>query len=194
MHDIEPFYKWRDFYTSEKDNKSPFYGREYSEFQFSQKIYNYFIHPQWDFYGSPTMCMKILYMDYDKGISIIEMLGEWNDCITNDIMILKREVVDHLISNGIYKFVFMCDNVLNYHSGDEDYYEEWYEDVVEENGWICLVNLSDHVQEEMQSARLQHYVMLGDNYNEVAWRGLHPKGIAIEVEQRRDNATKQLRY
>jgi len=97
------------------------------------------------------MCMKILYMDYDKGISIIEMLGEWNDCITNDIMILKREVVDHLISNGIYKFVFMCDNVLNYHSGDEDYYEEWYEDVVEENGWICLVNLSDHVQEEMQS-------------------------------------------
>ena len=52
MHDIEPYYKWRDHYTSESDDRSPFYGRVYNEFQYTQKVYNYFIHPQWDDFGS----------------------------------------------------------------------------------------------------------------------------------------------
>ena len=194
LHDIEPYYKWRDFYTAEKDEKSPFYGREYSEFQFSKKIYNYFVHPQWDFYGSNTLCMKLLYADYENGVALIELLGEWNDCITNDVMLLKRQIADHLMTHGINKFVFFCDNVLNYHSGDDDYYEEWREDAVDENGWVCLVNLSDHVQDEMQNARLQHYVLLGQSFNEMAWRGIHPKAIANEVERRRDSVEKQLDY
>ena len=192
LHDIEPYYKWRDYYKAENDKRSPFYGREYNEFQFTQKIFNYFVHPQWDFYGSQTMCMKIQFVDYDKKIALIELLGEWNDCITNDIMILKREVADHLIANGISKFVLFCDNVLNFHSGDEDYYEEWREDVMEDDGWVCLMNLSEHVQDEMQSARLQHYVLMGDDYIEVAWRGLHPKVLASEVERRMNGSVKQL--
>ncbi|MEE9373272.1 MAG: hypothetical protein V3V00_09490 [Saprospiraceae bacterium] len=194
MHDIEPYHKWRDYYTSEEDESSPFYGREYSEFQYSQKIYNYFVHPQWDFYGSHTMCMKLLYCNYENGIVLIELLGEWNDCINNDIMLLKREIADHLIANGIIKFVLFCDNVLNFHSGDEDYYQEWLEDVIEDNGWICLMNLSEHVQDEMQNARLQNYVLMGDDYNEVPWRGVHPKAMIEEVELRMEGAQKQLRY
>lgn len=194
MHDIEPFYKWRDYYIAEHDDKSPFFGREYSEFQFSQKIYNYFIHPQWDFYGSHTMCMKLLYCDYDNGIALIELLGEWNDCITNDGMILKREIADHLLSHGINKFVLFCDNVLNFHGCDEDYYEEWREDVMDDDGWICLVNLSEHVQDEMQNSKLQYYTLMGDDYNDLAWRGLHPKVLAKAVEKIRDNAEKQLGY
>lgn len=192
MHDIEPYYKWRDYYKAESDERSPFYGREYNEFQFTQKIYNYFVHPQWDFYGSQTMCMKILFADYEKNIALIELLGEWNDCITNDGMILKREIADHLISHGINKFVLFCDNVLNFHSGDDDYYEEWREDVMEEDGWICLMNVSDHVLEEMESARLQHYLLLGTDYNDVAWRGLHPKVMSKEVERRMNGAVSQL--
>ena len=58
MHDIEPYYNWIKLYSSEADNKSPFFGREHSEFEFTQAIYNYYIHPQWDFFGSNTMYIK----------------------------------------------------------------------------------------------------------------------------------------
>lgn len=50
MHDIEPWWGWRDEYVAEKDSRSPFYGRTYDEFTFTNKVYNYFIHPQWDFW------------------------------------------------------------------------------------------------------------------------------------------------
>ena len=65
MHTIEPHYSWRELYTAEEDKNSPFYGREYSEFEFSHSIYNYVIHPQWDFFGSQTLYLKILYADYE---------------------------------------------------------------------------------------------------------------------------------
>ena len=61
MHDIEPWWGWRDEYTAENDPKSPFYGREYNEFLFTNKIYNYYIHPQWDFFGSETLYLKLIY-------------------------------------------------------------------------------------------------------------------------------------
>ena len=51
MHNIEPYYNWRHIYISEEDERSPFFGREYSEFEFTQAIYNYLIHPQWDEFG-----------------------------------------------------------------------------------------------------------------------------------------------
>lgn len=90
MHDIEPWWGWRDEYVAEKDSRSPFYGRTYDEFTFTNKVYNYFIHPQWDFFGSETLYGKILYVDYTRHYALIELIGEWNDCITNDIMFLKR--------------------------------------------------------------------------------------------------------
>ena len=80
MHHLEPFYGWTDLYRSENDRSSPFYGREYSEFEFTNKIYNYAIHPQWDSFESPTLLLKVLYANYTKGYAIIELLGEWNDC------------------------------------------------------------------------------------------------------------------
>lgn len=101
MHEIEPFYNWRHIYIAEEDKKSPFYGREYSEFEFTQTVYNYFIHPQWDDFGSRTLYLKIIYTDYELNFAIIEMIGEWNDAIENDIMELKREVIDKLMEHGI---------------------------------------------------------------------------------------------
>lgn len=49
------------------------------------------------FFGSETLYAKILYSDYIRHYALIELVGEWNDCIGNDIMFLKRDVVDHLI-------------------------------------------------------------------------------------------------
>jgi len=182
MHDIEPFYRWRDHYVASEDERSPFYGRIYDEFQYSQKIYNYVIHPQWDAFGSSTLYLKILQVDYDQGAAIFEMLGEWNDCIHNDVMFLKREVVDHLLPHDINKYVLICENVLNFHGDDDAYYEEWYEDVKEYDGWICFLNLLGHVEDEMVSTRLQHYVNFGDYFNQLNWRTQKPRTLVKALD------------
>jgi len=43
MHEIEPYFNWRDYYIAAEDKLSPFYKRKYSEFHFTHKIYNYYI-------------------------------------------------------------------------------------------------------------------------------------------------------
>ena len=177
MHDIEPYYKWRDQYISSEDSRSPFYREVYNEFDFTHKIYNYYIHPQWDTMGSSTLYLKILYVDYDKGYCIIELIGEWNDCLHNDVMYLKREIVDRLTPHEIHKFILLCDHVLNFHADDDCYYEEWYEDIQEEDGWICFVNLREHVLQEMNSIYLKNYVHLGEDFNDFEWRKHRPKAI-----------------
>jgi hypothetical protein len=57
---------------AEEDPRSIFFGRTYSEFEFSQAVYNYYIHPQWDEFGSKTLYLKILFADYDAKFAIIE--------------------------------------------------------------------------------------------------------------------------
>src|SRR5687767_1811112 len=111
MHEIEPFFNWRHLYTAEEDELSPFYGREHSEFEFSNTVYNYYIHPQWDEIGSTTLYVKELYADYDLGFVILEMIGEWNDAVENDIMQLKREALDIFIQKGLYKAILITENV-----------------------------------------------------------------------------------
>jgi len=93
LQNIEPFDNWRYLYSSEEDERSPFYGRVYSEFEFTKTVYNYYIHPQWDEFGSSTLYIKVLLVDYSFNYAIIEMIGEWNDAIENDIMTLKRDVL-----------------------------------------------------------------------------------------------------
>ena len=134
MHDIEPYYKWRDEYIASEDENSPFFGTVSDEFYFTNRIYYYLIHPQWDEIGSPTLFMKVLYVDYEMSFSIIELFGEWNDCVENDVMYLKRNIVDKMLKKGIHKYILLCDNLLVYHAGDEDYYEEWIEDIQEYKG------------------------------------------------------------
>jgi len=124
VHTIEPFYRWRDFYVASNDSQSPFYGRTYNEFSFHEKIYNYYIHPQWDNIESSTLYIKILFVDYSEGTAIIELIGEWNDLIDNDIMLFKRHIIDSMLSQSIHRFVLIGENVLNFHGDMDDYYEE----------------------------------------------------------------------
>jgi hypothetical protein len=162
MHEIEPFYNWRHIYVSEEDKRSPFYGRTYSEFEFSQTVYNYYIHPQWDDFGSRTLYMKIIYADYELNFAIIELIGEWNDAIENDIMELKREVMDILYNEGIYKYIMIAENVLNFHSSDKEYYQEWYDEVSEQNGWIVALNMPEATQQDFKKKKLNYYIELMD--------------------------------
>jgi hypothetical protein len=172
MHLIEPFYQWRNYYIASEDPASPFYDCEYSEFEFSNKIYNFYIHPQWDSMGSQTLFLKILYIDYDEQYCIIEFIGEWNDAIENDIMTLKRDVIEPIMQNGINKFILIGENVLNFHYSDDCYYEEWFEEV--EDGWIAAINFHEHVSREFKSIHLDQYFVLGGELDEIDWRTYPP--------------------
>ena len=181
MQDLEPYYNWRNFYIASDDEQSPFYEREYSEFEYTNHIYDFAIHPQWDDIGSETLYIKVLFADYDDGFAIIEMIGEWNDCVGNDVMFLKRDIVDVMLQAGINKFILIGENVLNFHADSDSYYEEWFEDV--EDGWICFLNFREHVIKEFESYNLDYYLMLGGKFNNVKWRTLTPQQLFELTEQ-----------
>lgn len=179
MHHIEPYYNWRYLYAAEEDKRSPFFGRTYNEFEYSQTIYNYYIHPHWDDFGSKTLYVKVLFADYDQSFCIIELIGEWNDAIENDIMMLKREVVDDMIRGGIHKFILIGENVLNFHHSDSCYYEEWQEDVADEGGWVVMIGLPRQSQEDFIRARINRYVELLELPQ---WRTVLPQHLFAAID------------
>jgi hypothetical protein len=179
MHDIEPYYNWRHAYTAEEDEKSPFYKREYSEFEFSNTVYNYYIHPQWDDIDSRTLYIKILFADYDENYAIIELMGEWNDAIENDIQTLKRNIIDLLIARKIYKYILIGENILTFHSDGNDYYEEWYEDIKDFGGWMVALNFSEQNVFDFKKARIHHYLNFS-NLDE--WRTLKPEHLFLKID------------
>jgi hypothetical protein len=183
MHQIEPFYNWRDIYKAEEDDLSPFYKRKYSELYYTDKIYNFYIHPQWDNIGSSTLYIKILFVNYEKNLAVIELIGEWNDAINNDIMYLKRDVIDLMIEKGISKFVLIGENVLNFHYSDREYYEEWIEDISENDGWVALVNFQEQVVQQFEKYRINSIVFLEEELMDLNWRAQNPFLIHKFVEQ-----------
>ena len=174
MHNLEPYYNWLDKYDPACDTNSPFYGREYSEFEFSTKLYNYYIHPQWDDMGSQTLFVKIIFADYERGYCIIEMLGEWNDCLYNDIMTFKNNVINQMMRLGISKFVLIGENVLNFHASDECYYEEWWSDTRDMQGWIMALNFPEHVINEAEESGITEYIHFNRSNKTVNWRTIDP--------------------
>lgn len=184
MHEIEPYFQWRHMYMAEEDPRSIFFGRTYSEFEFSQTVYNYFIHPQWDEFGSKTLYLKILFVDYDLKYAIIELIGEWNDTIENDIMYLKREVLDKLMFEGIFKFIVIAENVYNFHSGDRDYYEELYDELSEEEGWAVLINLQQGAQHDFLQRKLNRYIELMEIE---PWRTYKPEHFFQLIDKKINN-------
>ncbi len=130
------------------------------------------LHPQWDNIGSETLYIKILYVDYQERYAVIEMIGEWNDAISNDIMTLKREIIDELNYAGINKYILIGENVLNFHASDDCYYEEWFED--NEDGWIAFVNFRDHVLKEFEDHNIDYYYVSGGELNDFTWHRFSP--------------------
>lgn len=182
MHTIEPFWNWRHKYISEEDERSPFHGAEHSEFEFTHAVYDHLIHPQWDSLGSTTLYVKQLFTDYDEGYVILEFIGEWNDLLHNDIMLLKRNIIEPLLQEGVSRFILIGENVLNFHSSDDEYYAEWFEEVSDANGWIAMLNFRPHVLEDLQTANIDQYFLLGGKLNAVKWRTQEPELLFEVVE------------
>lgn len=174
MQEIEPYYNWEKHYIASDDERSPFHGRTYNLEYYENTIYGYYIHPLWDDIGSETLYVKILFADYKKRFVIIEMFGEWNDALHNDIMFFKRQVIDPLIGQGINQFILLGENVFDFHGGNEDdYYSEWFDDV--EDGWIVAVNFREHVEEQWKKYRLDYYINFGGTLHLNNWRTLQPE-------------------
>lgn len=172
MHNIEPYYNWLKYYDPAADERSPFYGKEYNLDLYSETIYGYYIDPSWDSIGSETLYIKILYADYTLGFTVIEFIGEWNDAINNDIMTLKRNILEILTKEGINKFILIGENILNFHGSDDCYYEEWFEDV--EDGWIAAISFPPFIQDEFKKYHLDSYINMGGTLQIQQWRTLQP--------------------
>ncbi len=181
MHEIEPYFRWRDDYIAAEDERSPFYNTEYNEFYYDKQIYNYLLHPQWDSFGSNTLYLKVLFVDYDRQYAIIEFIGEWNDAINNDIMLLKREILESIMDEGINKFILIGENILNFHSSDDCYYEEWFQDI--EDGWIAGINFREHIIEEFKGTNIDYYINFGGELDQMNWRQLKPLQFFKKVEE-----------
>lgn len=179
MQNIEPYYNWRHLYIADEDERSPFFGRQYNEFEYHNVIYNFYIHPQWDDIDSRTMYLKILFVDYEEHYAIIELFGEWNDAIENDIQTLKRSVIDDLIAKKIFKFILIGENILTFHSDTNDYYEEWYEDIRDHDGWIVGINFQPHAIFDFQRTRITYYITFLEIDN---WRTLSPEHLFEKIE------------
>lgn len=54
---------------------------------------------------------------------------------------VKRTIIDKMLALGIVHYILIGENILTFHSGDDDYYQEWVEEVSEEGGWVALLNL-----------------------------------------------------
>lgn len=174
MHEIEPYYNWGKYYSAASDPKSPFYGRTYGN-EYVNDVYGYYIHPFWDEIGSSTLYVKLLFVEYKQRFAIIELFGEWNDTLHNDSMYLKREVVDVLVRRGINQFILIGENIFQFHGGDTDYYEEWFEDVGD--GWIAAINFRDFILQEFDRYHIDSYINYGGTLQFDNWRTAKPQQL-----------------
>lgn len=172
MQEIEPFYNWEKYYQSNKDPESPHFEVEHIIAEYTNSIYGYYIHPLWDYIGSETLWIKILFVDYKLNYAIIEFFGEWNDALHNDVMHLKRNIIDLMTATGINKFILIGENVFNFHGSDDCYYEEWFEDI--EDGWIAALNFRYFVTDEWKKYMIDSYINYGGNLDIENWRTMTP--------------------
>jgi hypothetical protein len=171
MHEIEPFYNWQKYYLPYEDTKSPFFEKEEIN-QYRNTVYSYYLHPDWDEIGSETLYLKVLMVNYSLKYAVIELIGEWNDTLHNDVMYLKRNIVDVFLKQGIKHFVLIGENLFQFHGGEDDYYVELFEDG--EDGWIVADNVRDFILTEFSRFRLDYYINYGGTLQIENWRTLKP--------------------
>ena len=98
MHTIEPHHNWRNLYIATEDDRSPFYGKTYSEFEFTQNIYDHVIHPQWDYFGENVLNFHGSDDCYYE---------EWSDELNGGwiyMLNFREHVLNEFRSNGIDQY------------------------------------------------------------------------------------------
>jgi hypothetical protein len=96
-------------------------------------------------------------------------------------MFLKRNIIDVLVDEGVSQFILIGENVLNFHTSDDSYYEEWFEDI--EEGWIAFINFHEHVLSDFAEANIDYYITSGGKLNDLNWRTYLPPQLYEKVEK-----------
>ena len=94
-------------------------------------------------------------------------------------MELKREVLEKFMDEGIFKFILVGENVLNFHSDGKDYYEELYDEVSDESGWVVCLNMPEQTQYDFKKAHLNRFVELMELDN---WRTYKPFHLFRKID------------
>jgi len=94
---------------------------------------------------------------------------------------LKRDVIDKMIAVGIRKFILVGENVLNFHSSDSCYYEEWIEDIADDGGWVVIMDMPEQSQYDFRKAHLDYYVEL---INFPGWRTVLPQHLFAAIDNK----------
>jgi F0F1-type ATP synthase gamma subunit len=97
-------------------------------------------------------------------------------------MYLKREIIDSLNKLGITKYLLIGENVLNFHSSDDSYYEEWFDDI--DDGWILAINFQEHVIKEFSNQNIDYYLLFYEEFNDFNWRILTPQKLFYYVNNK----------
>ncbi|HTQ26615.1 MAG TPA: hypothetical protein VMI35_00730, partial [Puia sp.] len=72
------------------------------------------------------------------------------------------------------------ENVLNFHSGDKDYYEEWFDEINDREGWVVILNMPEQTQYDFRRAKLNRYLELMEIDN---WRVYKPFHLFKKIDQ-----------
>jgi len=88
-------------------------------------------------------------------------------------------VLDKFMEEGIFKFILVAENVLNFHSDGKEYYEELSEDVTEKNGWVVCLNMPEQTQYDFNRAHLERFVELMELDN---WRTYKPYHLFKKID------------
>tara|TARA_Y100000389_G_C17413074_1_gene492072 strand:- start:224 stop:793 length:570 start_codon:yes stop_codon:yes gene_type:complete len=183
MHELIPFSGWKNHYDLKNDVNSPFFNDQGApDNGYYHRMYDFIIHPEWDYIGCETLFAKLLFVEYSQGFAVIELLGEWNDALNNDIMEFKRRIIDALIVQRIDKFLMIGDNLLNFHGSEDYYYQEWNEEI--NDGWIVFMNVRDQIIQEFKNCYLTKYIWFGTSFNMTSWRTQDPLALCQIINQK----------
>ena len=181
FENVEPFYGWLHLYNHEVDVRSPFHEVEHSLFEYNRKIYTFNANPLWDEIESESLLVKILYADYERGYTIIELLGEWNDLFENDFKLLCENCLTYMIDSGINKFILICENVFNVYL-EHDYYYDAFHDELEDDGWLFLLKARPNVKSDFEQYNISQYFLWNPTIDLLPWRKLKPWALFEAIE------------
>jgi hypothetical protein len=112
------------------------------------------------------------------------MIGEWNDAIENDIMALKRDIIDVMMSNGINKFILIAEMCSIFTVATKTITRNGYEENEESGGWVVVLNMSEAAQYDFQRRQLNRFIEL---INLPDWRIYKPYHLFKKIESTLNN-------
>ena len=86
-----------------------------------------------------------------------------------------------MIREGVTKYILITEQVMNIHTLDTDYYEEWFEDIEGEGGWIVCINTLPHVEQEWRADGMSPYMFF---YQYDKWRTILPDLFYEEIDKK----------